>query len=123
MQGVWSQIQLQGHFIPGPWLSHITSQETGPTRRETVKSETGELTWRQTTTGGRGARYYLTFVPRAFPSKIRRAGKGRSRIPWQTVRFCFFFVGVEGGGGGGGGGGVGGSKVSCLITKMKNPHY
>ena len=119
MQGVWSQIQLQGHFIPGPRLSHITSQETGPTTRETVKSETGELTWRQTTTGGRGARYYLTFVPRAFPSKIRRAGKGRSRIPWQTVGFCFFFVGVEGGGGRA----VGGSKVSCLITKMKNPHY
>ena len=65
----------------------------------------------------RGARYFLTFVPRALPSEIRRAGKGWSRTPWQTVRFCFFFVGV------GGGGAVGGSKVSCLITKMKNPHY
>ena len=84
VQGVWSQIQLQGHFHPGAWLSHITSQETGPTRRETVKSETGELTWRQTTTGGRGARYYLTFVPRALPSEIRRAGKGWSRTPWQN---------------------------------------
>ena len=99
MQGVWSQIQLQGHFIPGPWLSHITSQETGPTTRETVKSETGELTWRQTTIGGRGTRYYLTFVHRALPSEIRRAGKGWSRTPWQRLGFASFLWGLGGGGG------------------------
>ena len=36
MQGVWSQIQLQGHFHPGAWRSYWTSKEARTTATGTT---------------------------------------------------------------------------------------
>ena len=43
VQGVWRQVQLQGHAIPSTWLSHFSSQATGTTAGETHQHQTRRL--------------------------------------------------------------------------------